>query len=322
VVFNAEKHWKNLIVFVVLILFLYIFGVLYVGWQDVWKSFQRIGVGGFILILSLSLVNYSLRFLRWKYYLSIMKCQISFKDNLMIYLSGFSLAATPGKIGELIRSFFLKSKGISYSKSISVLLTERISDLVALLVLLSVTSLNSIDHPGVMFAIVSISGIVTFFLFFLKQDLIVGRLYKLTVVRNWMKLSKILNLILRISADLKVLIKWRYLFFGLVVGVIAWIAESLGFYLIIYLVSDIEVSLIQAIFIYSLAILVGALTLLPGGIGSVEVVVLTLLISFNIGHSEAVAITVIARITTLWFGVSIGSLAILFGGGLNKLGTD
>jgi len=50
------------------------------------------------LILGLTSFNYLLRFFKWHYYLrQVDICNIGWADSLKVFLSGFSMAITPGK---------------------------------------------------------------------------------------------------------------------------------------------------------------------------------------------------------------------------------
>ena len=50
--------------------------------------------------------------------------------------------------------------------------------------------------------------------------------------------------------------------------------------------------------------------MMPGGLGGVEVVMTGLLIGVGVDPAVAIAATTIIRITTLWFSVGLGFLAL------------
>ena len=58
--------------------------------------------------------------------------------NLAVYFSGFALTTSPGKLGETLRSLLLKPHGVPASASLAAFLAERVSDLLAILVLAAV----------------------------------------------------------------------------------------------------------------------------------------------------------------------------------------
>ena len=82
-----------------------------------------------------------------------------------------------------------------------------------------------------------------------------------------------------------------------------------------------DISLMAAVAIYGVAVLVGAVSFLPGGLGSTEAVMGLLLISLGVPEPVAVAATLICRIATLWFAVFIGLItaAVLAGKGITPI---
>src|SRR5262249_35563391 len=60
------------------------------------------------MALGLALVNYALRFCKWELYLSRLGISVPFGDSLQIFLAGFSLTMTPGKIGEVLKAYLLR----------------------------------------------------------------------------------------------------------------------------------------------------------------------------------------------------------------------
>lgn len=93
------------------------------------------------------------------------------------------------------------------------------------------------------------------------------------------------------------------------VAVLAWGLEGLS----LYLIADslgIGISLATGIGIYAIAVLAGALSFLPGGLGGTEAVMGVLLIASGADSATAVAITLLCRIATLWFAVALGGVAV------------
>ena len=102
----------------------------------------------------------------------------------------------------------------------------------------------------------------------------------------------------------------RLLGVATVISVIAWGAEALAFYWMLgWLGADISLSF--AIFVYALAMLAGALSFLPGGLGGAEAVMASLLVLKGMTMPAAIAATVFIRLATLWFAVVIGLVALI-----------
>ena len=94
------------------------------------------------------------------------------------------------------------------------------------------------------------------------------------------------------------------------ISVVAWGAEALAFYWMLdWLGADISLSF--AVFVYSLSMLGGALSFLPGGLGGAEAIMVSLLLFKGMTMPSAIAATVFIRLATLWFAVVIGLIALI-----------
>lgn len=62
---------------------------------------------------------------------------------------------------------------------------------------------------------------------------------------------------------------------------------------------DVKISLIMAVSIYSLSLLVGAASMLPGGIGATEIGMSWLLIQAGVESDVAIISSIISRLLTL-----------------------
>src|SRR5262249_38520940 len=53
----------------------------------------------------LAACNYLVRFGRWQYYLRLLGYRVPARDSLTVFLAGFALTVTPGKLGEAVKAF-------------------------------------------------------------------------------------------------------------------------------------------------------------------------------------------------------------------------
>ena len=90
------RHQKTVVATIVLAALSYLGVAVYSGWQDVWSATIRIGAGGLLLALALSLTSYRIRSVRWSHYLTALGYPLQWRTNLKIYLAGFALTTTPG----------------------------------------------------------------------------------------------------------------------------------------------------------------------------------------------------------------------------------
>src|SRR5215813_6406121 len=87
-------------------------------------------------ILGLTLLNYGLRFVKWDYYLHCLDLRVPRSMSVKIFVAGLSMAITPGKVGELLKSYLLKRyNGTPMSRTAPVIMAERLTDGLAMLFL-------------------------------------------------------------------------------------------------------------------------------------------------------------------------------------------
>jgi uncharacterized protein (TIRG00374 family) len=280
------------------------------GWQDVSSAIAKVGVLGIAIALFMSLVNYGLRFLRWQGYLKAFGHAIPWKPSLQIYLAGFALTTTPGKAGEALRGVLLKPWGVPYPQSFAAFFSERLSDLFAV-VLLTLFGLTLYPDARPMIVI----GIILVLLGFavLSQRRLIERLTRL-IPEQGGKLVGFLRHLFNVLLEAQRCHRLGMLLGATALSVVAWSAEALAFYWILnWMGADIPLAF--AVFVYAIAMLAGALSFMPGGLGGAEAVMVTLLVWKGMSSADAIAATVLIRLATLWFAVATGSTILFF---LNK----
>jgi uncharacterized protein (TIRG00374 family) len=275
------------------------------GWQEVVDAFLKIGFLGTLIALLLSLVNYGLRFVRWQVYLGQLGHRIHWLPSLRIYLSGFALTTTPGKAGEVFRGVLLKQRGVPYPKTLAAFISERLSDLIAI-VLLTLVGLSEYPEAKGM-VIAGLIGIAIVLLS-ISSRTILDKTYS-WVNMHVGKCYKLMSHVLELLSAARGCHTPRLIIFSTAISLIAWGAEALAFYWVLqWLEADISFSF--AVFIYALSMLVGGLSFLPGGLGSSEAVMISLLALKGMAMPTAIAATVFIRLATLWFAVVIGLVAL------------
>lgn len=273
----------------------------WIGWREVLGAFSSVGYVGAAIALMLSLVNYGLRFLRWQFYLRSLGCFVPFAQSGVIYFSGFALTTTPGKIGELLRSTLLERYNVPYSRSISALISERLCDVAALLLIgLSGVAIYPAVKP---IAWVFLCG------FFLLICFMLNTAWQ-ERMNKWLdhkpnKFSNVARRIINTIYAARPCYRMKVLSIALPVSIAAWMAEAIAFHLLLELM-HVPLSFKTSISIYALSIVVGGLSFLPGGLGSTEATMIALLLSCGLSAADATAVTLIIRLTTLWFAVFLG----------------
>lgn len=303
----SRKQIRALVWSIVLAIGSYLAVSIWSGWQEVFGAASRIGLTGITIALSLSLINYGLRFVRWQYYLGLLGHSIPVASNLKIYLTGFALTTTPGKAGEMIRSVFLAPLGVSYSKSLAAFFSERLSDLIAVLGIAMIGIASYPQGRPVFYFLVALAMAV---LFTIHRQSWLNRIKRVIDNKSSGRVRNAAMGLVDIALHSRQLYRWTPLFSGLLLGFIAWWAEAYAFHLMIGWMG-LQLPLSVTVFIYAFSMIIGAVSFLPGGLGGVEVAMVALLMLNRVPAAEAVALTILIRITTLWFAVVIGLVVLL-----------
>ena len=252
--------------------------------------------------LGLALSNYLLRFLRWAFYLKVLKIKAPVGISALVFLSGLAMSITPGKAGELVKCYLLNSKTqVPVSRSAPVVVMERLTDVVSVIIL-GLTGFVLLPVPAIVVLAVAMVVSVIGLMFALSRHAL--RLTGLPILSKWSEL-------LRDSQEgFKELAAPKVMAVGVAIGAVAWFAEGLALWVILRGIGS-EIDLVRALPIYAAATLVGAVTALPGGLVGTEGSMLALLQQSGVTRTSASAGTVLIRLVTLWFAVLVGLLALL-----------
>jgi len=257
-------------------------------------------------LLLLSLANYLARTWRWVALGRFLSLDVPVRNNALYYLSGFALTTTPGKAGEAVRLWFLKSgHDVPYGRSLPLMLADRILDMWAVLILaaLSIVAFANYVWQGVILAGIVLAASVPI-------------LWPMTVVPmlRWAhglapRLARTLVRVRRMLHAMTELVRWRAYGLTLLPSIGGWLAECAALYLLMQQLGA-PISMLEAVFVFSFSVIVGAVSMLPGGLGSTEATIVILLRAVGVDLDTAIAATAMIRITTFWFAVGLGALAM------------
>jgi uncharacterized protein (TIRG00374 family) len=257
----------------------------------------------------LALGNYAVRFLRWQYYLAKVGARVALGDSAMVFLAGFALTVTPGKLGEAVKAVLLRaSHGIAMARTAPIVVAERVTDLVALL-LLALVGVFSFDVDKrflIAGAVLVIGGLAVVLVDPLARAAIriAGRLPILRRFAHRME---------DFHAHTAALLAPGPLFVATVLASCSWFLECLAFWIVVKGFPGASIGVREATFVYATTTVAGALSFLPGGLGVTEAGMLALLrrLGQGIGQGTALAATFVTRVATLWFAVALGLPALV-----------
>ncbi len=276
------------------------------GGQDVLRRLTEIAPQVIAGLCALSLLNYLARALRWQVLGQKLGIVTGWRLGGLYYVAGFSMTATPGKIGEALRLWLLKqSHGYRYEHTISLLVADRLSDMAAivLLCLAGIAAYGTYLWSTVAAVLLTVALIALF----LKPRLAIMLLSAIYAwIGRWPRLFARLRTAARHAGRLA---SWRTCVTVLALSLLGWFAEAIAFHWLLAQYGT-GIGLGQALFIFSFSMFVGALVMLPGGLGGTEASMVGLLLAGGVDLDIAVAATAVIRVTTLWFAVALGFLVL------------
>lgn len=260
------------------------------------------------LLLCISLSSYFFRYLRWRWLLLRSGFLVEWRYGFIAYLAGFAFTATPGKVGELIRIRYFTKVGVPANISFGAFIYERALDLIVVLFLASL----AIGRQDLL--LLALSFVIIFLGLIVGITLNPSLLTKLSKFFNqlsWFWLEKPILVVRDGLTSCRFWLTPLDLTVSLICGLTAWTLTSYGF---MWLLSDLGVSIqpLEAFTIYPMAMLVGAASMLPGGVGSTELSIVLLLGVYGVTTSIATIAAVGIRFATIWFAVLTGFICLGF----------
>jgi uncharacterized membrane protein YbhN (UPF0104 family) len=301
-----------------------VLGVLLYVAVSAWLGFDQLGgaLSGFdwrmlAAALGLSTLNYLLRCWKWELCLGWLGVRgdrpgdapnLSRSRSLHVYIAGLSMSVTPGKIGEVLRSLLLRaSDGVAFSRTAPIVVADRLTDVIALVVLSLVGISNVpayIPHALASLALVVLGVVV------LGTPRLFGG-----VLRVLSRLPLVGAPLGRAGAMVESaarLMRTSSLLALSLLSLAGWGLECVGYWLILHGFAGVEAGIGSCVFLWSITTLVGALSFLPGGLGASEASLAMLVGRLTVGVTQPIALasTLLIRAATLWWGELVGALAL------------
>ncbi len=289
-------------------------------WRQLAGAFGHFTWTAFPIALGLTLVNASLRFIKWHYYVRRIGAQPRLRDSLLIFVAGFAMSVTPGKTGEFLKAYLLWRRcGAPAWKAAPITLAERTTDGFAILLLagLGVTILTRSPVWVAGTAVLAAAGCLA--LAALGASAAPGKEWRLPgplgpLASRLAARAKVAALIARLRESghgASAILDPQSLLFAVALGTVSWSAESVALWNTLAAFGQpLSLSLLgSALAALNAGTLAGAASLLPGGAGAAEATIAGVLVQAT-DRQVAAAATLIIRLCTIWFGAVLGIIAL------------
>lgn len=276
------------------------------GGRSAWHTLLSVPPGILPLLLAMSLVNYVLRAWRWIIFSDALGLRVPPARNALYFVAGFAMTTTPGKLGEALRLWLLnRFHGARYDSTVALLLGDRLADAVAMTLVVAGTvfwfahyawmALVSVAVVGALAALWLRPGLLLRFI-----DFVYARVHRFA--RLFVRARRAVRALSQLASP-------GVFAAALGLGVVGWLSEGLSFYLVLHALGQ-TLHPLTCVFIFAFGMVVGAISVLPGGLGSTEATMIGLLATQHVPLHVAVVATAVVRATTLWFAVSLGLVAL------------
>jgi uncharacterized membrane protein YbhN (UPF0104 family) len=258
---------------------------------------------------SLCVLNYLLRGLRWRFWMAHYGRRFGAIEGLRFYLAGYAFTPTPGNIGEAARGLMLARQPLGTAQSLAIFGAERLADLICLLLLCMPVAgwLLQQRYVREMLRAAPLAVVFLVLAAALGFALVFGIFYRYR--------AALLRRLPWLGEAARCLAVRPLVWFGLTL--VAWAAQGVAVWLLCRH-AGLDLPLLTATGVYALAMVVGALSALPAGLGGTEAVLAGLLVAQGSATATALAITVLARLLTLWLAVGLGCMALFYGLAIRK----
>lgn len=254
------------------------------------------------LAMAMAWAGWGLRYLRWHWLLRRAGYGVGLAGGLPAYVAGFAFTATPGKVGELLRIRYFGWQGVPAARVTAAFVFERALDLICLL-LLALPAAAGLPGFGIALAfVVAVIGLV---------GLLAWRPRLLSAVvaalrrRGLRRLARAARVLRDGFSGCRIWLRPLDLALSLGLGLAAWsfIAATLG---VLLWPLGVALSAAEWMPVYPLAMLVGAASMLPGGLGSTEAAMAAMLVTQGLPAATALMLAVAIRLCTMWWAIVCG----------------
>lgn len=306
------KQLYVLILSIVLLLLL----IIWIGPFNILKALETADWWFILLAAIIHLVVVWIRSLRWGFIIDQTR---EFKKNFIVKTIGiFAGNFSPMKsAGEVLNAVAGKNiNQISLSEGLSAGLTERFFDLAIAgsLLIIAGLFLPKIRLIAILGGALSLTIMFVVYLINWREgsgvwlyDKIHPLISKLPIREEVLDnlYDKLINGLQGMIGYANSFSNFKNLSFVFILSLLSWLLECVRLYVVFY-AFHVEIDFVAIIIIFLLANVIGVISALPGGIGSIEISLTGLFVLFGVPSAMAGSITLIDRLVSFWLVNIIG----------------
>ena len=252
--------------------------------------------------------------IKWHFLLKNSEVDIPLTKSIAVWFAGVAFEITPGHVGVLMKSQILKTSfNISRTKTVPIIIVEKAYELIGA-ILASVIGIIVLGMEFYLIIIAISSLIVIFFFMYHKpaSELFFNRITKLKFFSKYVENISEFYEIVKKSTNVKAAT------ICILLALTYWFMVSAAAYYTLIAFDVNILDYLKVLAIYTTSSLLGAISFIPGGIGVTEGSIAGLFTLNGLDVSTALILSVMIRILTLWYSVSVGFIALKFTGAFSS----
>lgn len=282
------------------------------GWHDMVAAIRHLHqplMQALPVIVLAVIFNMFVRGGRWPLMAKNLGLQVPLPRLVAIYVSGYAFVPTPGKAGTAIRLWLLqKNHRIAYSRSAPLMVIDQLSDLLALS-FLSVFGFGALAGHGfsLTITVLFLGGLAAVLMWPAFGVYALKGLYGLLgkkKPRIFVKLKRLVRFFAQTASP-------KLLLANVCLAMMGWLSMGCAFWWLLGL-AGVPLPLFAVVGVYAFASVVGALSMMPGGLGSTEAVMVALLLPLGVPAAIAVPAVLVVRGCVVWLPVAVGFVVLPF----------
>jgi uncharacterized protein (TIRG00374 family) len=255
--------------------------------------------------------GYMVRFQKWNYLLKKLGIHVRLKENMITYLSLYSMNITPGRIGRVISAYTVsRITGVKTSKIVPAVMMDIFTDFVGFAIFALIFGV--LFHRFIVYILTADIVLLLPFLF-ITHDWFYKRIKKF--LKRFKKngyfglFSVYGDEYFSAQSSLNTL---RTYIVSLAITLPADFLSACALFITLYSLG-VTAPFSGTMFVYASSYLFGMVSGLPGGIGVNDASLVAMIGGvFGLNSIVSSAATIMTRVATLWFGVAVGTVFLIY----------
>lgn len=278
--------------------------------RKVWDTAQQIKADSLIGAGIFAVCIYVGRYLKWYFFLRALQIKLPMVKTMPIFFACLSMGLTPGKVGEVLKSYLLdRLYGVEFASTASTILAERVTGTMGCLVLciFSLCFWNDGEYQRILFSVIALLTLIAALLYVGKNHLLSWGFGKLAKIENMAKWQDKIKSFYESSIKL---LGWKIVCAGVCISCLYWMMECMVFYTLLQ-GAGVNIGVMAAILILTSVSIGGGLTMSPGSIGAVEGGLLGVLMYQGMPLEVASCVVFMHRGYAMWSVVILGGVLLV-----------